>query len=92
MLVTTPSTPQRRLTALLGPHPKVDLTQIRHETLVVGDEADQVVPLPIIRTLDSLIPNAELQIIPAAGHTALLERPEMYSSLVMKFLHVESRT
>jgi pimeloyl-ACP methyl ester carboxylesterase len=88
-LVTT-STQQRRVAALFGTPANVDLRKIRHKTMVVAGEEDQVVPLSAARKLVSAIPNAELRIIPAAGHTALLENAGMYSSLVRGFLHFEN--
>jgi pimeloyl-ACP methyl ester carboxylesterase len=53
--------------------------------MVIAGEADQVMRLSAARKLASVIPNAELKIIPAAEHTALLENPTMYSSLVRGF-------
>jgi pimeloyl-ACP methyl ester carboxylesterase len=85
-LVTTSTHQQRRVAALLGTRPNVDLGKIRHKTMVIAGEEDQLVPLSAARKLASVIPNAELRIIPAAGHTALLENPAMYSSLVKGFL------
>jgi pimeloyl-ACP methyl ester carboxylesterase len=85
-LVTTATQLQRRVTALLETQSNVDLSKIRHKTMVIAGEEDQVVPLSVARRLASVIPYAELRIIPAAGHTALLENPAMYSALVRGFL------
>lgn len=55
-------------------------------SLVVGAALDVAVPPEHARTLAAGLPNAELHIIPAAGHMANLEQPELFNAIVLGFL------
>lgn len=55
-------------------------------SLVVGAEQDLAVPLEHSRVLVEWLPDAELQIIPEAGHMANLEQPEAFNAALVKFL------
>jgi pimeloyl-ACP methyl ester carboxylesterase len=76
---------QRRIAAISSPV-EADLGKIASKTLVIAGEVDRIVPLSAVTRLASLIPGAELRIIPHAGHTALLENTELYAALVRDFL------
>jgi pimeloyl-ACP methyl ester carboxylesterase len=55
-------------------------------SLVVGAELDMAVPLEHSRFLAELLPDAELKIIPGAGHMANLEEPELFNQSLIGFL------
>ncbi|MFD3424822.1 alpha/beta fold hydrolase [Nocardia fluminea] len=60
--------------------------------IIVGDD-DAATPLPQARHIASLIPHAQLHIIPACGHSSSLEQPEAVTELLRGFLaSVESTT
>lgn len=62
------------------------LPTIRVPTLVVGAERDLFTPARLSREMSQLIPGAELLIITAGSHGALVEQPELFCLRVEKFL------
>jgi pimeloyl-ACP methyl ester carboxylesterase len=68
--------------------PDADLGAIIHKTLVLAGECDQLATVDVVKRLAARLPNAELKVIPAAGHTAIFENPELYCKLVSSFLHL----
>jgi pimeloyl-ACP methyl ester carboxylesterase len=81
----------RRMKAVTTFPTDADLSTISHKTLVIAGEYDQIVTLEIAKRLVSRIPNAALKVIPAAGHTALVENKELYSRIVIDFLQSTSK-
>lgn len=55
-------------------------------TLVVGAELDRAVPVEHAQILVERLPQAELRIIPQAGHMANLEQPEAFNQALIEFL------
>ena len=55
-------------------------------SLVVGAELDMAVPPEHSRFLAERLPDAELKIIPGAGHMANLEEPELFNQSLIGFL------
>ncbi len=55
-------------------------------SLVVGAEQDLAVPLEHSRVLADGLPNAELKVIPGAGHMANLEQSELFNAALIEFL------
>jgi 3-oxoadipate enol-lactonase len=55
-------------------------------SLVVGAEQDNAVPIEHARRLASLLPAAELKIIPEAGHMVNLEQPVRFNKVLIGFL------
>lgn len=62
------------------------LPRIQAPTLVLHGERDAMAPLANARLLAQRIPDAELAIVPAAGHAYPLERPEESLALVADWL------
>lgn len=62
------------------------LHQINAPTLVVVGEADLLTPVELSQFLTMHLPNAELQIIAAAGHNFFWEAPEAFNQVVLDFL------
>src|SRR5438874_11558224 len=42
--------------------------------LVIGGEEDEIAPPPVVRAMGALILNAQVEIVPGAGHVVPLER------------------
>lgn len=53
-----------------------DLTKVAVPTLVLHGRLDQIVPLDIGQAVASAIPDAELVVIPEAGHVPTMTRPQ----------------
>lgn len=61
------------------------LPDIAVPTLVVGAERDLFTPARLSREMASLIPGAELFVITAGSHAAIVEQPELYCLRLEKF-------
>ena len=62
------------------------LGDIQAPTLVMHGGADGMAPLSNARMLAERIPDAELAVLPGAGHAFLLERPEATHELITEWL------
>lgn len=71
-------------------NPKLErrLHRIKAETLVLWGEHDAVVPRQHAERYAAAIARARLQIVPAAGHALLMERPDEALAAIEKFLGV----
>lgn len=79
-----------RLTNSANNHDVVNLLNtIKVKTLIIGSEQDHITPLEEQRQMVKLMPNAELVILPDTGHASFYERPLLFTSLLMGFIHAE---
>jgi len=62
------------------------LGQIRVPTLVVAAQQDLIKPVALSNLIQSAIPQAEMVIIPDAGHVAIFEKPAEFNTVVLGFL------
>jgi len=62
------------------------LGEIECPTLVTVGELDTETPISYAEFLADRIPNAQLAVIPAAGHLAPAEAPQVFNRLVRNFL------
>ena len=62
------------------------LGEIRAPTLIVVGEEDILTPVKHARFMQERIPNAQLYVIPEAGHAAPIERPGLFNRVVQEFL------
>jgi pimeloyl-ACP methyl ester carboxylesterase len=62
------------------------LPTIRVPTLLLWGEADLRSPIDVAGRFRDAIPNAELQIIPGAGHVSNMEQPDAFTTHVRRFL------
>jgi pimeloyl-ACP methyl ester carboxylesterase len=62
------------------------LPSIAVPTLVMVGEADALVPLDVAETFAKSIPDADLVVIPEAGHVTNLENPEAFNAALTEFL------
>ncbi|MGW8144637.1 MAG: alpha/beta fold hydrolase [Anaerolineales bacterium] len=68
------------------------LGEINQPTLVICGEEDRMMPVSCSKMLTEGIPKSRLEIVPAAGHMVMLERPEVVAQLVLEFLtEIKSR-
>jgi pimeloyl-ACP methyl ester carboxylesterase len=65
------------------------LEKLKANTLVLGAEQDMLVSPESCRVLAETIPEATLKILPATGHSCMLETPELFNSAVLEFLDSE---
>ncbi len=63
-----------------------NLRQIEVPTLVAVGEVDLLKPPRYSEIIARELPNAELVIIPNAGHAAMWERPAIFNTLILDFL------
>jgi len=66
------------------------LGEIRCPTLVIGGTADRLTPPKYSIYLRDHIPGAELVLVDAAGHMVMLEKPEVVSRAISKFILIKS--
>ena len=69
-----------------GPTGSGDLNRIKVPTLVLVGENDIISPPGEARELAAALPNARLEVIPAAGHLAPYENPASANQAVLRFL------
>jgi pimeloyl-ACP methyl ester carboxylesterase len=69
------------------PDRTAELARITVPTLVLGGADDVITPPDEIRKLAAALPNAQLAIIPDAGHLAPLENPGAANDAILKFLN-----
>ena len=62
------------------------LGEIRHPTLIVWGDQDEVFPPQTGRDLRAIISTATLEMIPEAGHIPMWEQPNLVNPLLVKFL------
>jgi 3-oxoadipate enol-lactonase len=62
------------------------LGEIGVPTLVIVGELDIETPVAYAETLAAGIPDAELRVIPGAGHLTPAEAPTEFNALVRRFL------
>jgi pimeloyl-ACP methyl ester carboxylesterase len=62
------------------------LGEVHCPTLVIGGTADRLTPPKYSAYLRDHIPGAELVLVDAAGHMAMLEKPEVVARAVSKFI------
>lgn len=74
--------------AWLRDHLPVDL-KILHKTLILWPERDLSAPQWVTRSTQDTLPNAEIQIIPKAGHWIQEEQPDAVNDALAAFLSQE---
>lgn len=71
---------------LHNPRLEAKLQAVRARTLCLWGENDRVAPMEYGRKYASLIPGAQLEVIPSCGHMSFLEKPTEWSGAVLRFL------
>jgi pimeloyl-ACP methyl ester carboxylesterase len=68
------------------PDSRPDLAAIAVPTTIVVGEGDRLTPPDLSRDMATAIAGATLEIIPAAGHLALVEQPEATTAALLRWL------
>ncbi|UWQ30067.1 alpha/beta hydrolase [Leisingera sp. M527] len=70
------------------PDQQATLRRAHVPTLVLGGEHDTITPVAKHQLLAQLIPDAQLQVIPEAGHMPVLEQPDAVNRALLHWLAV----
>ena len=75
---------------------KLDITdqlrKIKTPTCVIGGEKDIIKPVyPYSRVIHDGLSDSEMVIVRDSGHSVTFEKPEEFNSIVLGFLHKQSR-
>jgi 3-oxoadipate enol-lactonase len=68
------------------PDRTADLARIGVPALVLAGADDQLIPIDESRRMAEALPNAQLAVVPDAGHLAPLENPEASNEALLRFL------
>ena len=63
-----------------------ELNQIKQPTLLLWGNNDTITPPFVAREFNKLIPNCELHFIDKCGHAPMMEVPEEFNAILLKFL------
>ena len=63
-----------------------EISRIVQPTLVIHGDADQIVPVAAAQWLAQTLPNAELVVLPGAGHVPTMTRPDAVVAEIVGFL------
>ncbi len=80
-----PASLRRQLQLLADADQSDLLPRIAAPTLLIWGEADARSPLRVAHQFQASIPNAQLVVIPDAGHVSNLEQPEQFNQAVREF-------
>lgn len=65
---------------------EAQLTAITTPMLILDGEEEEAIDIEHTKKMASLIPTAELVLMPGSGHFAMLEQPEVFNRIVLDFL------
>ena len=60
--------------------------RIKSPTLVIWGENDRIIPPVYAEDFANLIPQAQISMIPNAGHLLMIERSEVFAATIAEFL------
>jgi 2-hydroxy-6-oxonona-2,4-dienedioate hydrolase len=63
-----------------------EVSQIKQPTLLIWGNNDAITPPFVGQEFHKLIPNSELHYIDKCGHAPMMERPEEFNTILLKFL------
>jgi 2-hydroxy-6-oxonona-2,4-dienedioate hydrolase len=63
-----------------------ELNQIKQPTLLIWGNNDTITPPFVAKEFNKLIPNSELQFIDKCGHAPMMEVPDEFNAILLKFL------
>ncbi|HEV2478733.1 MAG TPA: alpha/beta hydrolase, partial [Puia sp.] len=63
-----------------------EVSQIKQPTLLIWGNNDAITPPFVGQEFHKLIPNSELHFIDKCGHAPMMERPEEFNTILLKFL------
>src|SRR6201994_3885734 len=65
-----------------------EVSQIKQPTLLIWGNNDTITPPFVGQEFHKLIPNSELHYIDKCGHAPMMERPEEFNTILLKFLRI----
>jgi pimeloyl-ACP methyl ester carboxylesterase len=68
------------------PDARTHLPRLRCPTLVMCGDADQLAPLECSQEIASLVPQAQLVVVPGCGHMLTMEQPQFVNSALRRWL------
>jgi len=77
---------QQNRAVIARPDARLHLPQVRCPTLVVGGLADGQTPPECAREIATLVPGAELHLLPRCGHMLTMEQPAAVNALLQDWL------
>jgi pimeloyl-ACP methyl ester carboxylesterase len=80
-----PASLERQLSMMAEADERDLLPRIAVPTLLIWGDADTRAPLGVARQLENAIPDAELVVIPGAGHVSNLEKPCPFNDALRRF-------
>jgi pimeloyl-ACP methyl ester carboxylesterase len=63
-----------------------EVSQIKQPTLLIWGNNDTITPPFVGKEFQRLIPNSELHFIDKCGHAPMMETPEEFNAILLKFL------
>ena len=81
-----PASLERELTLMAETDQRALLPQIQVPALLLWGELDLRSPLTVAAQFEQAIPNAELVVIPGAGHVSNLDAPGLFNAAIREFL------
>jgi 4,5:9,10-diseco-3-hydroxy-5,9,17-trioxoandrosta-1(10),2-diene-4-oate hydrolase len=69
-----------------APIPIEQLGKISHQTLIIWGKEEKLFPLTHAEAAQRIMPNAQLYIIPEAGHVAFFDQSEIFNNVLKRFL------
>jgi pimeloyl-ACP methyl ester carboxylesterase len=80
-----PAMLESQLLVMAGADQRDVLSRINVPTLLIWGEEDARSPLYVARQFEDAVPDAEVLVIPGAGHCSTLERPEQVNAAILEF-------
>lgn len=77
----------RNATDLLRDSVQDILPFIHARTLIIWGERDILVPLALGQLLHEALPGSRFEVIPRAGHVAMVDRPAVFNTILLDFLN-----
>jgi 3-oxoadipate enol-lactonase len=72
--------------ALIAGSARAEQPRIACPTLLVVGDQDPVTPLSLQQQIAAAIANSKIRIVPSTAHLTMLERPEVFSVILLEFL------
>ena len=84
-IAARPASLERQLSMMAEADERDLLPRIAVPTLLIWGDADTRSPLDVARQFENAIPDAELVVIPSAGHVSNLEKPRPFNDALRRF-------
>ena len=72
--------------------PPEQLAQNAQPTLIIWGQDDRLLPVAQAKAAAKELPNAQLRVMPEAGHTPFIDQPQQFNDAVLSFLNAVGTT